>query len=35
MKPVTRLFALAALPLALLSGCMNLAPSYQQPVAPV
>lgn len=32
---MTRSFALAALPLALLSGCMNLAPPYQQPAAPV
>lgn len=29
------LFALAALPLALLSGCMNLSPAYRQPEAPV
>ncbi|APW39976.1 transporter [Rhodoferax koreense] len=35
MLRLTRSFALAAMPLAMLSGCMNLAPSYQQPAAPV
>ena len=35
MPRASSFFALAALPLALLSGCMNLAPSYRQPDAPV
>jgi len=35
MSRASNFFALAALPLALLSGCMNLAPTYQQPAAPI
>ncbi len=33
--PRAYFFFLAALPIALLSGCMNLAPSYQPPAAPI
>ena len=35
MARMSHSFALLALPLALLGGCMNLAPNYQQPAAPV